>query len=135
MNECVFTGKFVETPYIQVARSGTVYTRFTLSVKERVFSIPDDKWINNVSYLPFVAFGDIARYIVDYGYRNLTIAVTAAAEQSIYKNKQGKTIREISFRVRNAEMYGKPSLTEYLDTGGKVPGADDDREWRSSRWI
>lgn len=116
LNSCYFTGRLVEKPVISVSATGVAYTRFSIAVHERLYDVAEGCFCEKTSFLPCVAFKDLARDIVDNGYKGQKVTVRCAAEQSMWKD-QGKTFKDISFRIKEIDFDG------------------GEEEWHSKRWF
>lgn len=118
MNKCLLSGRFVEDPKILRSKNGYTYTRFTLVINDRVYSKQEQKWMDKASFLSCMAYGEIAKEIVDKGSKGARISVIARADQKTYrKDAKSPVKREVVFTVSEAEIEEKQG------------------KWRSKRWI
>lgn len=118
INSCHFTGRFTSDPEILRSKSGSTYVKFSLAVNDRAYSKQEGQYVDQVAFIPCIAFEDIARYIADKACKGMKAMVTCAVEQTLYRPPNGKdTRKEIVFRVKEID----------LDEGY--------RRWSSKKWI
>lgn len=118
MNKCLFSGRFVEDPKILVSKSGTTYTRFILAVNDRMFDVVSDRWVDKATFLPCIAYGEIAKQITSQGKKGLKVSLVAHVAQTTYrKNPASPTKKETIFTVESAEIDAP------------------EEKWHSKQWI
>lgn len=105
VNRCMFEGRFTQDPQIQRSANGFTYVRFFLAVNTSVYSKQEQRWVDKVDFLPFIAYDDIARTIAEKACKGMKACVEAQAEQSMYRAPGRKdTKKDIIFRVRDIDL-------------------------------
>lgn len=118
VNHCLFGGRFVDDPQILVSKSGITYTRFTMAVNDRVFDKTENKWVDKANFIPCMAYGDVAKYIVDKGRKGYKVNIVARADQTTYKKDRNSPMKkELVFTAIEAEVESR------------------EEKWHSKQWF
>ena len=122
INSCIFCGNLVEDPLIQRSKTGYTYTKFTLAVNTQIYDKNSNSYVSTATFIPCIAYDEIARYIVDNTKKGMKIEITSVLEQSMYKDNKGTTKKEFIFRINDIDIY-------------RENAEEQKQKWHSKNWF
>lgn len=122
MNVVNLVGRLTEDPKAYYSKDNAeeiVSVRYSLAIKRSI--------VEGTDYVPVVSFGVHGKFAHKWFKKGMRVGITGTIRSSVYKDKDGKTIKSLEVLATNQEFCdGKKAEMGFEDKNFNVPPAEGD---------